>query len=61
MSPSSNLIASILAKNTKRGKVVLLGNILPVTDVPLRLAEEIAMLDVNSVGRIVAGLKGVTV
>ena len=55
MSPSSNLIASILAKITKRGKIVLLGNILPVTDNPLRLAEEIAMLDVISGGRIVAG------
>src|SRR5499427_7316621 len=46
--------AAILARITKRVKIVLLGNPLPVAD-PLRLAEELAMIDVISGGRLVPG------
>ncbi|HKV54441.1 MAG TPA: LLM class flavin-dependent oxidoreductase [Candidatus Binataceae bacterium] len=46
--------ASILARITKKVKIVLLGNPLPVAD-PLRLAEELAMIDVISGGRLVPG------
>jgi alkanesulfonate monooxygenase SsuD/methylene tetrahydromethanopterin reductase-like flavin-dependent oxidoreductase (luciferase family) len=46
--------ASILARITKRVKIVLLGNPLPVAD-PLRLAEELAMIDLISGGRLVPG------
>src|SRR5919199_5426842 len=46
--------ASILARITKRVKIVLLGNPLPVAD-PLRLAEELAMIDMISGGRLVPG------
>jgi alkanesulfonate monooxygenase SsuD/methylene tetrahydromethanopterin reductase-like flavin-dependent oxidoreductase (luciferase family) len=46
--------AAILARITKRVKIVLLGNPLPVAD-PLRLAEELAMIDMISGGRLVPG------
>ena len=46
--------ASILARITSRVKIVLLGNPLPVGD-PLRLAEELATIDMISGGRLVPG------
>ena len=47
--------ASILARITKRVKIVLLGNPLPVVGNPLRLAEELGMIDMISGGRLVTG------
>jgi alkanesulfonate monooxygenase SsuD/methylene tetrahydromethanopterin reductase-like flavin-dependent oxidoreductase (luciferase family) len=47
--------ASILAKITKKVRIVLLGNPLPVVANPLRLAEELAMIDLVSGGRLVPG------
>jgi alkanesulfonate monooxygenase SsuD/methylene tetrahydromethanopterin reductase-like flavin-dependent oxidoreductase (luciferase family) len=46
--------AAVLARITKRVKIVLLGNPLPVAD-PLRLAEELAEIDMISGGRLVPG------
>jgi len=50
-----NIMASILAAVTKRVKIVLLGNPLPIADNPVRLAEELAMIDMISKGRLVSG------
>jgi alkanesulfonate monooxygenase SsuD/methylene tetrahydromethanopterin reductase-like flavin-dependent oxidoreductase (luciferase family) len=50
-----NVEASILARITKRVKIVLLGNPLPVVGNPLRLAEELGMIDMISGGRLVSG------
>jgi alkanesulfonate monooxygenase SsuD/methylene tetrahydromethanopterin reductase-like flavin-dependent oxidoreductase (luciferase family) len=47
--------AAILARITRRVKIVLLGNPLPVVRNPLRLAEELAEIDLISRGRLVAG------
>src|SRR2546426_1760456 len=47
--------AAILARITKKVKIVLLGNPLPVVGNPLRLAEELGMIDMISGGRLVAG------
>lgn len=50
-----NLEAAILARITHRSKIVLLGNILPIWDDPLFLAEELAEIDMISEGRLVTG------
>ena len=55
MQAKINIFASILAGMTKRVKIVLLGNPLPIADNPVRLAEELAMVDLVSKGRLVSG------
>ena len=50
-----NITGGILARITNRAKILMLGNMLPTSDNPVRLAEEIAMLDVISGGRILSG------
>ncbi len=50
-----NLEAAVLARITKRPKIVLLGNPLPIFDNPIRLAEELAEIDMISRGRLVSG------
>ncbi|HVN91268.1 MAG TPA: LLM class flavin-dependent oxidoreductase [Candidatus Binataceae bacterium] len=47
--------AAVLAKTTKNVKIVLLGNPIPTVANPLRLAEELAMIDMISGGRLVPG------
>jgi alkanesulfonate monooxygenase SsuD/methylene tetrahydromethanopterin reductase-like flavin-dependent oxidoreductase (luciferase family) len=51
---SPNLMASAAAQRTKNLKLLIYGNVLPVHE-PLRLAEELAMLDCLSNGRIISG------
>ena len=53
--PSPNMIAAALSQRTQHGKIVVLGNLLPMHLNPMRIAEEYAMLDCMSGGRIVAG------
>ncbi|MBV9118783.1 MAG: LLM class flavin-dependent oxidoreductase [Acetobacteraceae bacterium] len=55
MQAKTNICASILAAMTKRVKIVLLGNPLPLAENPIRLAEELAMIDMISKGRLVSG------
>ena len=55
MQAKCNVFASILAAVTKRVKIVLLGNPLPLAENPVRLAEELAMIDMISKGRLVSG------
>ncbi len=47
--------AAILARITKKAKIVLVGNLLPGVKHPLRLAEELAEIDLISRGRLVTG------
>ena len=51
---SPNIMASAAAQRTTKLKLLMYGNLLPLHD-PLRLAEELAMLDCLSNGRIVSG------
>ncbi len=53
--PSINVIGAALAKLTKQGKIVFLGNVLPIHENPVRVAEEIAMIDMISGGRVICG------
>ena len=53
--PSPNLIASVLSRTTSNGALIVLGNSLALYQPPVRVAEEMAMLDVMSKGRLVAG------
>ncbi|GIU84876.1 MAG: monooxygenase [Acidimicrobiales bacterium] len=53
--PSPNLMASTLARNTKDAAIVVMGNSIALYNPPVRVAEEMAMLDVISGGRLVAG------
>jgi alkanesulfonate monooxygenase SsuD/methylene tetrahydromethanopterin reductase-like flavin-dependent oxidoreductase (luciferase family) len=55
MQAKANVFAAILAATTKRVKIVLLGNPLPLAENPIRLAEELAMIDMISQGRLVSG------
>lgn len=52
--PAPNLIAAMLIPRTNC-KIAILGNAISLRDHPLRIAEEIAMLDVISGGRIISG------
>jgi len=51
----TNVGAAILARITKKVKIIILGNILPIWDDPLWLAEQLAMIDMVSYGRLVSG------
>jgi alkanesulfonate monooxygenase SsuD/methylene tetrahydromethanopterin reductase-like flavin-dependent oxidoreductase (luciferase family) len=53
--PSPNLMAAALVRRTSRAKIAILGNGIALRDHPLRVAEEVAMLDVMSGGRIISG------
>src|SRR5437879_8086763 len=55
MQAKCNVFASILAATTRRVKIVMLGNPLPLAENPIRLAEELAMIDMISKGRLVSG------
>src|SRR4029079_15796267 len=54
--PSPNLIAAALTQRTTRCKIAVIGNALPLYNPPLGVAEEFAVLDVMSGGRLVAGM-----
>jgi alkanesulfonate monooxygenase SsuD/methylene tetrahydromethanopterin reductase-like flavin-dependent oxidoreductase (luciferase family) len=51
---SPNLLAAAAARRTKNLKLLIYGNLLPLHE-PLRLAEELAMLDCLSQGRLISG------
>lgn len=54
MKPAVNLDAAVICKVTKKAKIAILGNVIAIND-PVRMAEEIAMLDCYSGGRIISG------
>ncbi len=53
--PSPNLIASALARSTRNAALCVMGNSLALYNPPLRVAEEMAMIDCISGGRLIAG------
>ncbi len=53
--PSPNLIASSLARRTTDTAICVMGNSLALYNPPTRVAEEFAMIDCISGGRLIAG------
>ncbi|MBV9418306.1 MAG: LLM class flavin-dependent oxidoreductase, partial [Alphaproteobacteria bacterium] len=53
--PSPNIIAAALSRRTKDVGLVVLGNSIALYNPPVRVAEEFAMLDCISGGRLIAG------
>lgn len=53
--PSPNIMAAALARRTSKSALMVLGNSIALYNPPIRVAEEFAMLDVISGGRLVAG------
>jgi alkanesulfonate monooxygenase SsuD/methylene tetrahydromethanopterin reductase-like flavin-dependent oxidoreductase (luciferase family) len=54
--PAPNIIAAALTQRTSRAKIAIIGNLLPLRANPLQVAEEYAMLDNMSDGRMICGL-----
>lgn len=54
--PSPMVMASALARRTKTAKIAILGNCFGLRDNPLLLAEEHAMLDCITGGRLITGM-----
>jgi alkanesulfonate monooxygenase SsuD/methylene tetrahydromethanopterin reductase-like flavin-dependent oxidoreductase (luciferase family) len=55
LTPNPMIFAGALSQIVKRAKIAVLGPTLPILN-PVRVAEELAMLDIMTGGRIVAGL-----
>ena len=53
--PSPNVIAGSLARRTRDAAIIVMGNSLALYNPPTRVAEEMAMLDCISGGRLIAG------
>ena len=54
--PNPNVMGSVLARSTSNAALVQMGATLPTTHPPVRIAEEYAMLDCISGGRLIAGM-----
>jgi alkanesulfonate monooxygenase SsuD/methylene tetrahydromethanopterin reductase-like flavin-dependent oxidoreductase (luciferase family) len=53
--PSPNIMLATLARRTTNANLVVLGNSVALYNPPIRVAEEMAMMDVISGGRLIAG------
>ncbi|MQA11753.1 MAG: LLM class flavin-dependent oxidoreductase [Pseudonocardiaceae bacterium] len=53
--PSPNIMAAALARRTEQAQIMVLGNAIGIRGNPLRVAEEIAMLDHLTDGRVISG------
>ena len=53
--PSPQLMAATLSRRTRRAAILLLGQSIALYDPPTRVAEEMAMLDCISGGRLISG------
>lgn len=55
MMPAPDVLAGALARSTKNAKICVLGRALPLLENPLIVAEEFAMIDNLTAGRLIAG------
>lgn len=56
MDPSPMVLGSHIAARTEDLRIGFLGNVIPIREQPIRVAEEIAVLDTISSGRVIAGM-----
>ncbi|HUB97409.1 MAG TPA: LLM class flavin-dependent oxidoreductase [Stellaceae bacterium] len=56
LAPNVTVLAATLVQRVKRAKIAILGALIPLTGNPVRIAEEYAMIDTLSGGRLIAGL-----
>jgi alkanesulfonate monooxygenase SsuD/methylene tetrahydromethanopterin reductase-like flavin-dependent oxidoreductase (luciferase family) len=56
MQASITITGAVLAKITRNVQILMLGAPLPIVENPLRLAEELAMIDCISRGRLISGI-----
>jgi alkanesulfonate monooxygenase SsuD/methylene tetrahydromethanopterin reductase-like flavin-dependent oxidoreductase (luciferase family) len=55
LSPNPSVVAGALSQRVRRARIAILGSLLPINN-PVRVAEEFAMVDAFSGGRLIAGL-----
>lgn len=55
LTPNPMVMAAAVAQRVKRARIALLGSNIPIQN-PIRVAEEFAMLDTMSGGRVIAGM-----
>ena len=55
LTPNPMIMAGALTQRVKRAKIALLGASIPINN-PIRVAEEFAMLDTITGGRVIAGM-----
>src|SRR5688572_30858070 len=55
LTPNPMVMAGALTQRVRRARIALLGANIPILN-PIRVAEELAMLDVLTGGRVVAGM-----
>ena len=55
MTPSPNLMASVLASSTENAAILVIGDSLALYNPPIRVAEELGFVDCLSGGRLIAG------
>ncbi len=55
LSPNPSVVAGALSQRVRRARIAILGSLLPINN-PVRVAEEFAMVDAFTGGRLVAGL-----
>ena len=55
LTPNPMVMAAAVVERVKRAKIALLGSNIPIQN-PVRVAEEFAMLDTLSAGRVIAGM-----
>jgi len=54
--PSPNIIAATMTRRTRDAAICVMGNSLALYNPPIRVAEEFAMMDIMSGGRVIAGM-----
>jgi alkanesulfonate monooxygenase SsuD/methylene tetrahydromethanopterin reductase-like flavin-dependent oxidoreductase (luciferase family) len=55
LAPNVNILAAVISQHVKRARIAVLGALIPLGN-PVRIAEEYAMIDNLSGGRLIAGL-----